>query len=106
MPWIVLVLAGLLEVAWASLLPATEGFRRIPQTALFVVFLAGSMYGLAYSARSIPVGTAYGVWVGVGVVGTAVVGIALRGEAASLGRVLALAALLGSLFAVKATSGA
>lgn len=105
MAWLVIVVAGLLETAWASILPATDGFRRLPPTVLFVVLLAGSMYGLAHASRTLGVGTAYGVWVGVGVVGTAVVGMLLRGEPASVARVLALAALLGSLLAVKATSG-
>jgi quaternary ammonium compound-resistance protein SugE len=102
--WIILVLAGVLEVAWALTLPATHGFTRLPQTVVFVALLAASMYGLALATRTIPIGTAYAVWVGIGAVGTVALGILLKGEPASLTRVLALASLVASIVAVKLTS--
>lgn len=104
MPWIILLVAGALEVAWALMLPATNGFTRLPQTVAFLLLLSGSMYGLALATRSIPIGTAYAVWVGIGAVGTVALGIVLKGEPASLMRVLALAALVASIVAVKLTA--
>jgi quaternary ammonium compound-resistance protein SugE len=102
--WIILIVAGVLEVAWALTLPATQGFTKLPQTIAFLVLLAGSMYGLAVATRSIPIGTAYAVWVGIGAVGTVALGIVLKGEPASFTRVLALAALVASIVAVKVTA--
>lgn len=104
MAWLVLILSGLLEAAWASVLPATNGFRRLLPTAAFLGLLGASMYGLAYAARSIPIGTAYAVWVGIGAVGTIVIGIVVHGDDTSPGQLLALGALVGSIVAVNLTS--
>jgi quaternary ammonium compound-resistance protein SugE len=104
MAWVVLVIAGLLEVAWASLLPATHGLTRPWPTLGFVVLLAGSMLGLSRAAETIPVGTAYGVWVGVGAVGAAVVGIAVGGEPATPGRIACLGLLVVAIVGLKLTS--
>ncbi len=82
MSWLVLVVAGLLEVAWAAVLPATHGLTRVWPTVAFVSLLAASMYALARAAESVPLGAAYGVWVGIGAVGTALVGIAVHGDPA------------------------
>jgi quaternary ammonium compound-resistance protein SugE len=71
MPWVLLIIAGLLEVAWASLLPETNGLTRLLPTAGFVVALAGSMFLLAKATETIPIGTGYAVWVGIGAVGAA-----------------------------------
>jgi quaternary ammonium compound-resistance protein SugE len=79
-PWVLLVVAGLLEVAWASVLPATHGLTRPLPTAAFAVLLVLSMAALARASATIPIGTAYGVWVGIGAVGAAAVGIALHGD--------------------------
>lgn len=106
MAWFVLVIAGLFEVGWATVLPSTGGFRRPLATGLFLVLMAGSLIGLEYAARTIPLGTAYAVWVGVGVVGTVVVGMVVKDDPASAPRLVALAALLASLVAVKLTSPA
>lgn len=105
MPWFLLVFAGLLEVAWASVLPSTHGLTRPAPTAAFAVLLAGSMYALAKASQSIPVGTAYAVWVGVGAIGAAVVGIALRGDPASPARLGFLALLVVAIVGLKLTSG-
>ena len=77
MPWIVLVVAGLFEVVWASLLEETKGFTRLVPTVGFVLSLAVSMYLLSVATRTIPVGTGYAVWVGIGAVGAFVVGVAV-----------------------------
>ena len=105
MSWILLVIAGLLEVAWASLLPATEGLRRPLPTAGFLVLLTASMLMLAKAAQTIPLGTAYGVWVGIGAVGAALVGMAVHGDPATPARVGFLVLLVGALVGLKVTSG-
>lgn len=105
MSWVLLVIAGLLEVAWASLLPATEGLTRPVPTAAFLAVLAGSMLALSKAAESIPLGTAYGVWVGIGAVGAAVVGIAIQGDPATPARIGFLVLLIVALIGLKATSG-
>lgn len=93
MAWILLVVAGLLEVGWASVLPATEGLTKPTPTAAFLALLAGSMYGLAKAAETIPLGTAYVVWVGIGAIGTVIVG-AVRGEPLTPVRVACLALIV------------
>jgi quaternary ammonium compound-resistance protein SugE len=105
MSWALLVLAGLLEVAWASVLPATEGLSRPVPTVAFLALLAASMFALAKVTELIPVGTAYGVWVGIGAVGAAAVGIAVHGEPATPGRVAFLGLLVIAVVGLKATSG-
>src|SRR3546814_909006 len=92
--WILLVVAGLLEVAWASVLPATDGLTKPAPTAAFVALLALSMGLLARASQTIPVGTAYGVWVGIGAVGAAAVGIVLHGDPATPARIGFLALLI------------
>ncbi len=104
MSWIVLIIAGLLEVAWASALPATSGFTKPLPTALFAAALLGSMYLLARATESIPLGTAYSVWVGIGAVGAALVGLALHGDPATPARLGFLALLVVSIVGLKLTS--
>lgn len=105
MPWVFLVVAGLLEVAWAALLPATRGLTRLVPTAGFLVLLAASMVALAKAAQSIPLGTAYGVWVGIGAVGAALVGIAAHGDPATPARIGFVVLLVVAIVGLKATSG-
>ena len=104
MSWFLLVVAGLLEVAWASVLPATAGLTRPAPTALFLVLLAGSMFGLARATETIPIGTAYVVWVGIGAVGAVLVGWLVQGEALPIGRARWLAMLVVAIAGVKLTS--
>ncbi|HVG24717.1 MAG TPA: multidrug efflux SMR transporter [Thermoanaerobaculia bacterium] len=102
--WLQLVLAGLLEVCWAVGLKYTDGFRK-PLPSLFVlVTLAGSMFLLASAARTLPIGTAYAVWVGIGALGAAILGIVLLREPVTAGRLAFLALLLVSIVGVKMTS--
>lgn len=105
MPWILLVAAGLLEVAWASVLPATHGLTRPLPTVAFLALLAASMLALAKATETIPLGTAYGVWVGIGAVGAALLGIVAHGDPASPARLAFLALLVVSIAGLKATSG-
>lgn len=104
MAWIVLVVAGLFEVVWASLLGATKGFTRPVPTIGFLVTLAISMYLLQIATRTIPIGTGYAVWVGIGAVGAFLVAVLWRGQPTSPGQVLAITALVASIVAVKLTS--
>jgi quaternary ammonium compound-resistance protein SugE len=106
MSWTLLVVAGLLEVAWASTLPATDGLSKPGPTALFLVLLSASMVALAKAAEEIPLGTAYGVWVGIGAVGAAVVGMVAHGDPATAPRIGFLALLVVAIVGLKATGGA
>lgn len=102
--WIVLSIAGLLEVCWAIGLKYTEGFTKLGPSVFTLVTLAGSMFLLAKASQVLPIGTAYGVWVGIGALGAAVLGILLFNEPASLVRVCFLALLLISIIGLKLTS--
>jgi quaternary ammonium compound-resistance protein SugE len=105
MSWLVLIVAGLLEVAWASVLPSTEGLSRPGPTAAFLVLLGASMFGLAKATETIPLGTAYAVWVGIGAVGAAVVGIVAHGDPATPARIGFLVLLIAAIVGLKATGG-
>ncbi len=105
MSWLILIVAGLLEVAWATSLPATEGFTRLLPTVGFVALLTASMLALAKAAQVIPIGTAYAVWVGVGMVGTAVVGVAVHHDPVTPARLLFLTLLVVAIVGLKVTSG-
>jgi quaternary ammonium compound-resistance protein SugE len=102
--WILLVVAGVFEVAWAVLLGESKGFTRPLPTTLFVATLAISMYLLSLATRSIPIGTAYAVWVGIGAVGAFLVSVMWKGEATSAPQLAAMAALVVSILAVKLTA--
>lgn len=104
MSWVLLTVAGLLEVAWAAALPSTGGFTRPLPTAGFVAALAGSMFLLAKATDTIALGTAYAVWVGIGAVGTTVVGIVLHGDPAAPSRLLFLTLLVVAIAGLKLTS--
>ncbi|SCL30683.1 quaternary ammonium compound-resistance protein SugE [Micromonospora nigra] len=101
MAWLVLVVSGLLETAWAIALDRSAGFTRPVPSAVFVVTLVLSMAGLAYALREIPVGTGYVVWVGIGAVGTALVGMLALGESASLPRILCLLLVVAGVVGLK-----
>lgn len=104
MAWFILIVAGLFEVVWASLLDQTKGFTRFVPTVGFLVALGISMYLLSVATRSIPVGTGYAVWVGIGAVGAFLVGVVIKGDDTNVGQVLAISALVASIIAVKLTA--
>ena len=106
MPWILLALAGLLEVVWAVALKRSDGLGRGPETILFVVALVASMLLLSRALRDLPVGTGYAVWTGIGAIGTAVVGIVLLGEAAAPLRVVGIAVVAAGIAGLALGSGA
>ncbi|GLZ58074.1 quaternary ammonium compound efflux SMR transporter SugE [Micromonospora arida] len=101
MAWLVLVISGLLETAWAIALDRSAGFSRLIPSVVFVVTLLLSMAGLSYALRDIPVGTGYAVWVGIGAVGTALVGMLALGESASLPRILCLLLVVAGVIGLK-----
>ncbi|MBB5828033.1 MULTISPECIES: DMT family transporter [Micromonospora] len=101
MAWIVLVISGLLETAWAVALDRSAGFSRLVPSVVFAVTLVLSMAGLAYALREIPVGTGYAVWVGIGAVGTALVGMLALHESASLPRIVCLLLVVAGVVGLK-----
>ncbi|MFC0028275.1 DMT family transporter [Micromonospora chaiyaphumensis] len=101
MAWLVLVLSGLLETGWAIALDRSAGFTRPLPSLVFAVSLVASMAGLAYALRDIPVGTGYAVWVGIGAVGTALVGMLALGESASLPRIGCLLLVVAGVVGLK-----
>ena len=101
MSWIFLFVAGLFEIGWAIGLKYSEGFTRLWPSVGTIAAMAISMGLLGLSLRTLPVGTAYAVWTGIGAVGTAVCGILLFGESAAAGRLLCLALILAGLVGLK-----
>ena len=104
MAWLYLFVAGLLEVAWAVGLKYTEGFTRLWPSVWTLAALALSMVLLAAAVRTLPLGTAYAVWTGIGAVGTALLGIILFGESASAARLACIGLILAGLVGLKLTS--
>jgi quaternary ammonium compound-resistance protein SugE len=101
MSWFVLVLSGVLEAVWATALSRSDGLTRLAPTLTFVVALVASMAGLGYAMRTLPVGTSYAVWVGIGAVLTVVVAMATGAESFSVPRALLLAGLVGCIVGLK-----
>lgn len=104
MAWIVLILSGMLEAVWATALSASKGFRKLVPSIVFVVAMTASMLGLAWAMRTLPTGTAYAVWVGIGASLTVVWGFVTGAERPTLARVALLVLLVGSVVGLKAVS--
>lgn len=104
MAWVMLVIAGLFEMAWALLLKESHGLTRLVPTIGFVVFMILSMVLLAQALKSLPVGTAYAVWTGIGAAGTAIVGMIWLGESRDLLRIVSLAMLIAGIIGLQLTS--
>lgn len=101
MPWLLLILAGLFEVGWAIGLKYTEGFTRFWPTVGTVLAMVISLGLLGLAMKSLPVGTSYAVWVGVGAVGTAILGMVLLGEPANAGRLVSLGLIVAGIVGLK-----
>ncbi|MEG3789444.1 quaternary ammonium compound efflux SMR transporter SugE [Lysobacter sp. CCNWLW3] len=101
MPWIILVLAGLFEVGWAIGLKYTDGFSKLWPTVGTVAAMAISLGLLGIAMKSLPVGTAYAIWVGVGAVGTVILGIVLFHEPVNALRVTSVALIVAGLIGLK-----
>jgi quaternary ammonium compound-resistance protein SugE len=104
MAWLILIIAGLFESCWAVGLVYTKGFTKLWPTVFVIVTLAISMWLLAVAARTIPIGTAYAVWVGIGACSTAIYGIWRFSEDASPARIVFLALLIVAIIGLKVTA--
>jgi quaternary ammonium compound-resistance protein SugE len=100
-PWVLLVIAGLMETGWAIGLKYTEGFTRLVPSVLTMVGAAASFYLLSLAMKEIPVGTAYAIWVGIGATGTAILAVILFGEAVNAMRILGIGLILAGIAALK-----
>ncbi|MGK5641594.1 DMT family transporter [Streptomyces sp. URMC 126] len=105
MAWVLLVVAGLLEVGWSVGMKYSDGFTRLWPSVFTVAGIVASMLLLSRAARTLPIGTAYGVWVGIGAAGAAVLGMTVLGEPAGAARILFVVLLLVAVVGLKATSG-
>ena len=104
MNWVILLIAGLLEVGWAIGLKYTEGFSRPWPSVATIAAMSASIVLLSLAMKSLPVGTAYAVWVGVGAVGTAILGIFLFGESAGVARLASLGLIVAGIIGLKLSS--
>ncbi len=101
MAWLVLLVSGVLETVWAVALGSSRSFTRLVPTVVFAVALLFSMGGLAYAMRTIPIGTGYAVWVGIGAVGTAVYGMAVLGDSVTAARLACLVLIVAGVVGLK-----
>jgi len=104
MAWIYLCIAGLLEILWAISLKHSDGFSNLRWSLWTVVGMISSFYFLAQSLKTIPVGTAYAIWTGIGAAGTAILGIILFSESAALPRLACIAVIVAGIVGLKLTS--
>ena len=101
MSWVILVIAGVFEIGWAVGLKYTEGFTRLWPSVITIAAMILSVVLLSIAMKTLPMGTAYAVWVGVGAIGTAVVGIVVLGEPASAARLVSLTLILAGIVGLK-----
>ena len=101
MAWVILVVAGLFEVGWAIGLKYTEGFTRLWPTVWTVLTMVISLWLLGIAMKTLPVGTAYSVWVGVGAVGTVILGIVLMGDPVNAARLISVALIIAGIIGLK-----
>ena len=106
MAWVILVIAGLFETGWAIGLKYTEGFTRLWPTIWTILAMIVSLWLLGIAMKSLPVGTAYSIWVGVGAVGTVILGIVLLGEPANAGRLISITFIIAGIIGLKIASPA
>ncbi|WP_349826600.1 DMT family transporter [Brevibacterium litoralis] len=104
MAWFILIASGTLEAVWASALAASRGFRKVLPSVVFVLAMCTSMAGLAWAMRTIPTGTAYAVWVGIGAALTVLWAVVTGQERASLVRIGLIVLLVGSVIGLKVVS--
>jgi quaternary ammonium compound-resistance protein SugE len=101
MAWVWLTLAGLLEVVWATGIKYTDGFTRLPPSVITVVAMIGSVYLLGIAVRTIPIGTGYAVWTGIGAVGVAILGMVLFDEPRQLLRIGSILLIVAGIAGLK-----
>ena len=106
MAWLYLIIAGLLEVAWAIGLKYTEGFTKLTPSILTVIAMIGSFALLGQALRVLPIGTAYAIWTGIGAVGTAILGMVFFGEPRDVARILCILLIVAGIVGLKFTTAA
>ncbi|MCK9249400.1 MAG: quaternary ammonium compound efflux SMR transporter SugE [Solirubrobacteraceae bacterium] len=106
MAWLLLIVAGLLEVVWAIAMKRSDGFTRVPETVVFLVAVVASMVLLSRALRDLPVGTGYAVWTGIGAVGAAIVGIVWLSESASPLRLVSVGLVAAGIVGLALSSSA
>ena len=104
MAWVILVLAGIFEVVWAYSMKLSMGFTKLGPSLITLLFMLFSFALLAYAMRTLPLGTAYTIWTGIGAIGAFLVGIFILGEAASPMRILAAVLIISGLVLMKLSS--
>lgn len=104
MAWVLLVIAGLLEVVWAYFMKVSDGFSKLTPSILTLVFMIASFALLSYAMKTLPLGTAYTVWTGIGAVGSFAVGIFFLGEPVTAMRMLAAVLIISGLVLMKLSS--
>lgn len=104
MSWIILFLAGLFEIAWAIGLKYSEGFTKLTPSIITIITMFISFYLLSLALKSLPLGTAYAIWVGIGTIGTVIAGIFLFGEPMNLIRVVSILFILLGIIGLKITT--
>ena len=104
MAWVLLIVAGLFEVVWAYYMKVSEGFTKLTPSILTLIFMIASFTLLAYAMKTLPLGTAYTVWTGIGAMGAFLVGIFILGEPASAMRMLAAVLIISGLILMKLAS--
>ncbi|MFW0789265.1 DMT family transporter [Gordonia sp. CPCC 205333] len=102
MAWIILVISGVLEAVWATALGKSDGFTRLAPSIIFGVALVASMAGLAYAMRTLPTGTAYAVWVGIGAALTVTYAMVTGDESASWLKIVFILGIVGCVVGLKA----
>ncbi|MFD4987993.1 quaternary ammonium compound efflux SMR transporter SugE [Streptomyces sp. NPDC058374] len=105
MAWVLLIVAGLLEVGWSIGMKYTEGFTRLWPSLFTGAGIVASMVLLAQATKTLPIGTAYGVWVGIGAAGAAILGMVVLGEPATAARIFFVCLLVVAVIGLKLTSG-
>ncbi|MCE2693139.1 MAG: quaternary ammonium compound efflux SMR transporter SugE [Verrucomicrobiaceae bacterium] len=104
MPWLHLIIAGLLEVAWAVALKQTEGWTRLWPSVITALLMIASFFFLSLALRSLPIGTAYAIWTGIGAVGTALIGIFVFGEPRTAARLVCIVLIVAGIVGLKLAS--
>lgn len=104
MPWLWLIVAGLLEIAWAVGLKHTEGFSKLWPSVVTVVLMLASFWCLAQAIKGLPLGTSYAIWTGIGAVGTAIAGIVLFKEPATVARLVCMVLIVAGIVGLKFTT--
>lgn len=104
MGWVYLLLAGAAEIVYAAAMPRTDGFTKLGPSLFAAFFIAASMYLLSLATRTIPIGTAYAVWVGIGAIGTAAYGMIVLGEDRSMVRIFCFFLILAGIVGLKLVS--